>query len=83
MAQNVFVDRPTDELITVQRVHRDDYYRLKTEADNLGARYRSGQENSDPIFRKLERTIKQKLAALRAVNMIGEVLDSRDGTVRA
>lgn len=78
---SIFQDRGTEELLNVQRVYIGDYKLVKVELEVAAESYKSGQVASTPARDKVEKLIRRKLAILEDINVIGAILDSRDGTI--
>lgn len=72
-----------DELHGIQRVHIDDYNRIKKELDAAGEVYRSGKTNSQEARKNVEELARRKVAVLETINSFGHLIDSKDGTIRS
>ena len=77
----IFQDRSTEELLAVQRVYIEDYNAIKEELETASELYKSGQVDSAPVRAEIDRLVRQKLGVLEDINVMGAILDSRDGTI--
>lgn len=92
-----YADNSFWEIHGIQKVYIDDYNGMKAEIAELDAElaiasevYKSGQTDSAPALRKVEKLVRKKVQlklraedTLKDINALGRILDERDGTIAA
>jgi len=69
------------EIDGIQRVYIGDYEKVKIELAAASELYKSGTTNTKAALKEVKRLICVKLSILEDINILGRLIDERDGTI--
>lgn len=69
------------EIHGIQKVYIEDYTRAKADLAAASELYKSGTTATKAALAEVKRLIRLKLAILEDINLLGRIMDERDGTV--
>lgn len=83
MALNIanYTDKTAAEIHGIQRVYIEDYEGVKAELTVASEAYKSGSTDTALAFKRVEKLVRRKLAILNDINILGRLIDERDGTI--
>jgi hypothetical protein len=69
------------EIHGIQKVYIGDYEQSKVQLSAASELYKSGATNTKAALKEVKRLVRVKLAILEDINILGRILDERDGTI--